>query len=174
MKKYVFASLLALSSGLFAEQSDTQTEGSVLPPRVNNAFMHVDLGLGPCPVPLPSFALGHRNQWNHHGLDVSLSVTTVVAATQLKFTPMYLYYFTPNLQSEFYMGFGLGTSVAMAGQTFLALSPEFVMGKEYRTEAGSRRFFQTSISFPTFAFGGGNDEGVLYFPLVVFSYGICF
>lgn len=74
--------------------------------KVQNAFTHLDLGLGPFPLPLPSFALGHRNQWGHHGFNAALFVSTVVYITQLKASMAYLRYFKPNLKSQFYAGLG--------------------------------------------------------------------
>ncbi len=111
---------------------------------VQNAFSHVDLGLGPFPLPLPSFALGHRNQWGHHSFDATLSVVTVIEITQVKASMTYLYCSKPNLKSQFYIGPGLGvSSFFWGGKIFMGFSPELIFGKEYSN-------FKDGLESPSF------------------------
>lgn len=138
---------------------------------VRNSFGHVDLGLGPAPVPLPIFGIGHRNQWGKNGFDVTLNATTVVAATAVKFTPSYIRYFTPNLQAQFYMGVGVGVTGIFGSGGQAVLSPEVLFGKEHQSDTGGRRFFQGQIGFPTYS---PTAHKVTCFPIVTFTYGICF
>jgi hypothetical protein len=133
---------------------------------------YFDVGLGPFPIPLPVFGIGQRMQWDHHGMDLHLLVSTIVAITEVKGTAMYLYYFKPSLASQFYVGGGLGAGGLFPNNHSHAkflFSPEVVLGKQYTNEAGDKRFFQTEISWPTLG-----SHHPFYFPLVVFSYGIMF
>lgn len=170
-----------LSAG---ELSKDQTSASIDEPSVRNSFGHLDIGLGPFPLPLPSFAAGYRNQWNHHGLDVYLSALTVYWATQVKGNAIYNYYFNPKLAAQFYVGGGVGVSTIFLSKTsfkkpVLCISPEFIFGKEYRSETGGQRFFQMQVSVPTIGTHYLNKKSsinpyTLYYPLVVFTYGIGF
>ncbi len=142
-----------------------------------NSFGYVDIGLGPFPFPVPSFGLGYRTQNNHHGKDLSLQVSTVIAVTQVKASALYHYYFKPNLYSQFYVGAGASASGIFASHrdinSHFFISPEFAFGKEYKNETCDTRFFEAAISFPTF---GMHDfpRHTLYAPLVVLKYGIAF
>ena len=134
----------------------------------------MSIGLGPAPIPLPNFGLGYRAQSGHNGVDVSLNAMTVVAVTQLKATALYQYYFKPDLNSQFYVGGGLGLSdIFGSGHHCMAISPEFTFGKQYRNEAKDTRFMQVGVSWPTVNLSG-QSRHFLKYPLVVFSYGIMF
>lgn len=140
---------------------------------VINSTNYFSIGVGPLPVLLPNFGLGHRYQNNHHGFDVSLSGTTIVIFSQVKASALYDYYFKPNLNSQFYMGAGLGMGGIFGNRDVchekcFFVSPEFVFGKQYKNEAKDTRFIQAEVSWPTIG------RGTLWMPLVVFSYGMCF
>ncbi len=166
---------------LASDDQDMPEEESAA--RIRNTYIHIDLGSGPYPLPIPSLALGVRNQWGHNGLDVSLYASTVVYITQAKVTPSYLFYFFPGLESQFYVGGGLGVSALFQSrkhydQAVMCLSPEIIIGREYKTDLGLRKFFQAQISFPTYVFGRlktlSMKHHVVQFPLVVLTYGIGF
>lgn len=142
------------------------------PTPIHDRSGYVDLGLGPFPLPLPVFGVGYREQWNHHGLDNHLQVATIVQATVLKGSTHYLYYFKPNLASQFYVGGGasVGGLFVKHGRDKFIVSPDLVVGKQYTNEAGEKRFFQAQTSWPTFTQTGKS----MYFPMVVLSYGFMF
>jgi hypothetical protein len=174
--KMIATLLLALAS-LSAKDIEIQKE-----PVVQNVN-YVSLGLGPMPILLPVFGIGHRIQNGHHGADLSLQATTVVALTQLKASLLYQYYFKPSLASEFYVGGGVSPGVVFgSGEHAILLSPEFVFGKQYRNESHDLRFFQAQVSFPTWAFDDTyscyyhrkSSVGCLKLPLVVLTYGLGF
>jgi hypothetical protein len=169
---------LAVASGIVvAEESPLKEETFCpieTPEKVEQDYAYFSLGLGPMPLPLPTFAGGYRFQKGHHGADISLQVSTVVAFTEVKGSLLYLHYFKPSLVSECYVGGGIGTGgVFGCGEYVGIFSPEFVFGKQYRNESCDLRFFQAQISYPTI---GINDSfrhktHITRFPLVVISYG---
>jgi hypothetical protein len=160
--------LLTLTAPFLALTADEQKQ----PNAIHDRSGYVDLGLGPLPALLPVFGVGYREQWGHHGLDNHLQVATVVQATALKGSSHYLYYFKPNLASQFYVGGGasVGGVFIKHGRDKFIVSPDLVVGKQYKNEAGDKRFFQAQTSWPTFTQTGK----VTYFPIVVLSYGFMF
>lgn len=167
--KYALGLAMSLAALLPLHGDETPTPSA--PAIVRDSSCYIDLGLGPFPLPLPVFGLGHREQWQHHGMDVHLQVSTIVEVTSVKGSALYLHYFKPNLPSQFYMGAGAGIGGLFNKHRDFRLygSPEFVLGKQYLNEAGDKRYFQTQMSFPTFS-----EHAPVYFPLIVFSYGIMF
>ena len=150
---------------------------------VRQQFGYVELGVGPLPIPLPVFGIGYRSQWNHHGVDVSGQVATVVSATAVQANVLYHYYFKPSLASQFYVGAGVAPSVGFGGRHYgFGISPEFVFGKQYRNESNDLRFFQAQINFPTFvtearhrySYWEANRAHLIKYPIVTLSYGIGF
>ena len=84
-----------------------------------------------------------------------------------------MYYFKPNLKSEFYAGFGGSIGRYYGEYTKLNLaSPEFIFGKSYLNKDDNRRYVELQVSFPTFISKDENRR--VYIPLCVFSYGIGF
>ena len=145
---------------------------------VQNSYGYMGIGVGPLPLPLPNFAVGFRQQQNHHGCDFSAQVATLVFVTEIKGSALYLYYFKPNLNSQFYAGGGVALSYLSAhgldGNSGAALvAPEFVFGKEYLNESNDRRFVQVQIDWPTSDLSHFPRHTTLM-PLVIFSYGIGF
>lgn len=170
----LLAGLTLGSNSLFSEETPSKKTEVV-----RDSFGYVDIGIGPLPLLVPSFAVGYRTQKDHHGADISTYVSTVVALTQFKTSALYLYYFKPDLCSQFYIGGGLGVSTfwnkrfqpAFHRHANPYISPELAFGKQYRNESGDTRFFQTQISWPTIPCGSHRP---FFMPLVVFSYGIGF
>jgi hypothetical protein len=202
--KSILLSLL-LSTAAIAQEPATETHSAPTdhltlpsvtepnPPIVNQFTPYVTLGLGPVPIPLPLFGVGARQQWHHHGIDLSLQATTLIEFTPVKASALYNYYFKPNPASQFYLGLGAGAGYVFGGwhgANWFA-SPELVLGKQYRNESKDTRFFQAQISFPTIGWSdeydykfnghyheshrtGKKEADVSWFPLVVFTYGIGF
>ena len=165
---------LLVSSFAFA---DEKPEVEVAP--VVASYGYVNLGLGPFPLPLPLFGIGGRYQNGHHGFDGSLQFISFGRSLTLsKENFDYLYYFKPNLKSQFYVGGGLAvTEVWSRGRMQALLSPQVILGKQYTNESGGVRYFQAQID-PVFldlnkVYKKGRTR-VGTFPVVVLSYGICF
>jgi hypothetical protein len=163
------ASMMQASSAM--AQNETEA--------VKATYGYVNLGLGPFPIPLPIFGVGGRFQNGHHGFDGSLQFISFGSGfTLLKENFDYLYFFKPNLASQFYVGGGASvTEVISRGRVQAYLSPQVVLGKQYTNKAGDVRYFQVQID-PVFL-----DLNHAYqhrhtcvgtFPCVIFSYGICF
>ena len=153
------------------------------PPPVRNSFFHFDLGSGPYPLPIPTFSMGYRKQLGHQGIDLTLQASTIVYLTQAKLSAFYIFYFNPGLHGQIYIGQGLGGSAVFQSSKrydtcLAAISPELLIGKEYVGRTGSYRLVQMEISFPTYSFGRiknlKKNQRIIYYPLIVVSYGICF
>ncbi len=150
---------------------------------VRNSFIHFDIGSGPYPLPIPTFAMGYRMQAGHQGLDFTLHASTVVYITQAKLSASYIFYFNPGLHGQIYIGPGIGGSAIFQSskrydRCLAALAPELLIGKEYVGRTGSYRLIQMQISFPTYSFGRirklKKNQSIIYYPLIVVSYGIGF
>lgn len=157
------------------KQDVLQTEAAP----VKASYGYVSLGLGPFPIPMPLFGVGGRFQNGHHGFDGSIQFISFGRGfTLAKENLDYLYYFKPDLASQFYVGGGVSFTEIWSHRHFQAyLSPQLVFGKQYTNEAGGVRYFQAQID-PVFL-----DLNHLHkkhhsrfgtFPAVVLSYGICF
>ena len=165
--RWMTSLLLTLTAPFLALNGDEPKQPEV----VHDRSGYVDLGVGPLPFLVPVFGIGCREQWGHHGLDSQAQVATIIEATSVRGTTRYLYYFKPNLASQFYVGGGVsvGGLIAKHGKSKSLLSPNFVVGKQYKNEAGDKRFFQAETSWPTVT-----QDKTLYYPLVVLSYGFMF
>jgi hypothetical protein len=186
MKKLMTLGLLA-SSLAFADEAPTaEFAATQLAPvaaeaeAVKASYGYVSLGLGPFPIPMPLLGVGGRYQNGHHGFDGSLQFFTLGRSfTIAKENFDYLYYFKPNLASQFYVGGGLGvTEIFSQGRTRAFLSPQIILGKQYTNKAGDVRYFQAQID-PVFldlnkVHRREHHHMVGTFPAVVLSYGICF
>jgi hypothetical protein len=143
---------------------------------------YVDLGLGPVPILFPNIGIGHRMQYNKNGFDLALKVLPLYWINQVKGTLTYNYYPNPNPESQLFFGAGIGVggliekdSISHFARKFkdsILISPEFVIGKQYKNEAGGKRFIQADLSFPVYAIGSHNYG--CYYPLIVLRYGIGF
>ena len=165
---------LLASSFVFADEAPQQ---EIAP--VEASYGYVSLGLGPFPIPAPLLGIGGRYQKGHNGVDGSLQFFTVGSGfTIVKENIDYLYYFKPNLASQFYVGGGIGLTETISHRKFNAfVSPQFVLGKQYTNDAGDVRYFQAQID-PVFVrldhFNSKHHRHVTTFPAIVLSYGICF
>ncbi len=186
MKKLMILGLLASSFAFADEGSEivSMMKAPVVDCEVEAApvvasFGYVSFGLGPFTLPLPSFGIGGRYQNGHHGFDGSIQFISFGKGFEsTKENLDYLYYFKPNLDSQFYVGGGVGiTEIWSRGHIQVLLSPQVILGQQYTTKAGSVRYFQAQID-PVFldlnhVYKKGRSR-VGAFPAVVLSYGICF
>ena len=175
MKKLMTLGLLA-SSFAFADEGSEVVSIMKAPvvdcevPVVEASYGYVCVGIGPLPVPAPLAGVGWRYQKGHHGFDGSLQISSVLVINVAKINANYLYYFNPNLDSEWYLGAGvglLGTSIITSENRNRGyLSPQLVVGNQYTNKNGNLRHFQAEIS--PWLVGGGA------FPTVTLSYGFSF
>jgi hypothetical protein len=174
MKKLLALGLLA-SSFAFADEGSEVASMMKAPvsdcevPVVKASYGYYCVGIGPFPAPL--IGVGGRYQNGHHGFDGSLQVSTLLFINTAKASANYLYYFYPNLDSQWYIGAGLSwmkvivLTVREPKPGFV--SPQLVVGKQYMNKHGSFRHFQAEI--------GVNHVYRANFPVsVVISYGISF
>ena len=184
MKKLMTLGLLASSLAFADEASNTETmmavPAAVETEPVKASYGYVSLGLGPFPIPMPLLGIGGRYQNGHHGFDGSLQFFTLGNSfTIAKENLDYLYYFKPNLASQFYVGGGIGITEAISrGRVQAFLSPQVILGKQYTNKAGDVRYFQAQID-PVFldlnkVHRREHHRMLGTFPAVVLSYGICF
>ncbi len=143
--------------------------------KLTSSFSYFEIGMGPMPIFLPAFSFGVRNQTNNHGFDVSLKLATVIAITQVNADVLYHYYSKPNLESQFYVGAGLGGSGFFRShhKSYFAFGPEFVLGRQFQTKTKDTRFVQLKVNWPTIAPDSHHDKAI-YFPFTTLSYGFCF
>ena len=184
MKKLLTLGLLA-TAFVFADEGSEivsmmktpEIEKEAAP--VESSYGYASLGVRPLPIPIPLFGLGWRYQNGHHGFDGSLQfVSFGKSLTLTKENLDYLYYFKPNLASQFYVGGGVAfTEFWSHGHLRVLLSPQVVVGKQYTNDTGGVRYFQVQID-PLFLdlkrMCKNRLTFVATYPAVVFSYGICF
>jgi len=174
MKKIWVLGLLATSLA-FADE----TPAATVQEDVISSKGYVSLGLGPFPLPLPLFGIGGRYQNNHHGFDGSVQfISFGKDFTLARENFDYLYFFKPDLKSQFYVGGGAAvTEFFSDGRMRAFLSPQAVLGRQYTTKTGDIRYFQVQID-PVFLdlnkVHKKNKFRTGTFPVVVLSYGICF
>lgn len=157
-------------------------KGEEKPSLVEKRLIHLSIGSGPYPLPLPVLSAGYRAQSGHSGFDLTLSMTSVYYLSQIKITPSYLFYINPSIESELYIGLGVqGGSIAVKKSKtvdFFTASPIYLFGKEYLGKTGEKRFIQLEVGLPTYNFskkkGFWSEWNILYIPLICVTYGICF
>ena len=149
-----------------------------LPTPVEQKMGYVSIGTGPLPILLPVFSGGYRFQSGMYGADFPLQVVTIGQATHIKTSALFHFYSKPNLNSQLYVGGGLGLGSYFgkfgyhkwkSGFTF---SPEIVIGQQYLAKGGSPRFLQAQISVPTS--NGKSRIETIPMPLMIVSYGFGF
>lgn len=171
MKKLIALGLLA-SSFAFADEGSEVVSLMKAPvadceaPVVEASYGYYCVGIGPLPFPAPLVGVGGRYQNGHHGFDGSLQGSSLIMINIIKANANYLYYFNPNLDSQWYIGAGVGLTKPFSpmwrDKNSVYVSPQLIVGKQYTNKHGSIRHFQAEISWL--------DE----FPVAVVSYGISF
>jgi len=186
MKKLLTLGLLATSFVLADEGSEVvsimktpEMVKEAAPVEASYGYVSLGLGLGSFPTLLPVFGVGGRFQNGHHGFDGSIQFGSLGRFfTVAKENFNYLYYFKPNLASQFYVGGGVAfTELWEHSHMGVLLSPQAIVGKQYTNKEGGVRYFQVQID-PVFLdlkrmHKEGRIRGAVS-PAVVFSYGLCF
>lgn len=147
MNKLFINMMLALTPVVSTMASEMPNEIETHQP-VNQQMIYLGAG---CSV-LPGFStvvldhitpviqLGHRIQRDHHGFDYRLEICTpTFEPSYVKGSMAYQYYLSPELDSQTYVG--LGASTGTIGKSFLSLTPELRIGKEY-----NKSFIEMKIS----------------------------
>lgn len=156
--------LISLFGALFAEETE------VVPPNTNTQYGYLSLGVGPLPIPLPQFGVGYRFQRGANGFDVNANVFTIVELTEAQMGLHYFYYMKPNVEKEFYVGFGPAVGAYFQKHRHgnaMIFAPEFVFGKQFLSDTGAIRHFQASLDWPVI---NNKRDHVRYFPLLYLSY----
>jgi hypothetical protein len=173
MKKTILTMTL-LCASLFGDEP-------LQPKTVSNAFPYVDLGLGPLPIPCPVVGVGGRFQQGHLGFDLSLQMTTTVVLTAIKENIDLIFYPKPKLESQFYLGMGVGTLQLLERRGYVQgfISPQLLVGNEFTTKHGARRYLQARIDCPLIRQDWMSSEKYHgkrnhFLTSIIFSYGFCF
>ena len=158
LKKTIITLLLSANiAGLYGEE------------QVTNTYNYAGFGAG-----LPTFLslkIGHREQVGHHGFEYGVGMTPLIVVTEFHGFASYLYYTKPNLDSQTYLGVGLKAGGFMKKHhgKFGYVAPGFLIGKEFVTNTGSRRFMQVAVGV-----GAQTKKGFKNFSSISFSYGFAF
>lgn len=119
---------------------------------VDQATPYLSVGAGPLPVPLPSFGIGYRTQHNYLGLDLSAKVQPLLIFTIISERAVATYYPNPSADAQIYLGAGVGLHATFdhiwSGTKFdgLAFSPEFTVGRQYKSKDGHNRTVSADVS----------------------------
>lgn len=109
--------------------------------------------IGPWQAPfIPGISMGKRFQWHHHGLDASVNTNTIGRVSLFTVNLDYLYYFSPDIEFQWYGGIGMN-----GGALLLHLksknesatgyfSPEFKIGNEFYNAKDDVRFVELIFS----------------------------
>lgn len=178
MKKTLLTALL----GAFATTATFANEPAQQD--VTQSMGYVSIGVGPLPIPLPVFAGGYRFQDNHWGADFPLQVISVGSyATHVQASAIAHYYPKPNAASQMYVGAGIapgvafstdGGSIARHSNIAGTIAPQLVLGHQYQTDGGQKRFLEAKINVPTVSITDTKHTEVLGAPLMTVNYGFGF
>lgn len=162
MKKFTL--LLLLFAGSFSTIRAEENPSNY----ASDSFAYATLG-GIAPIFMfPIAGLGFRAQSGHNGFDIGVQGTGIGNFYLLKANATYLFYPKPNLQKQFYYGIGAGVEQLKKEKTLF--SPEFVVGKQFTSDTGGKRFFEAQVT-PYVVNKRGRGEFV---PGVIIRYGIGF
>lgn len=162
------------------QQDQIKNENSSSMIKDSNKYISVGIGF----PGLPSLECGYRLQCDHEGMNTSIQVGTFFIFYQyLKAELSYLYFPHPEQKSQLYYGAGLGAAVGSnmfacfgSGQhVYFEIFPEFILGRQYKTQSGKKRFVQGQLYFPNLWLGKNmRADGGVFIPQFAVSYGIMF
>lgn len=181
MKKLL---LLILSFTHFISHSSQDSRHSQANDNVIESFFYGGVGAyNAILLPLPSFGLGYRFQYNHVGLDLSVDGTSLLICNFLRLSPAILFYPKPDNASQMYTGFACGclyinhADVYRGGwnNNFFCL-PELVVGYQYKRNSGKNNFIELRLGAPIihlnpkkdpyYRYTGGNEYTYLT-PIII-------
>ena len=162
LKKMILGILMTAGSATFCNEEPV-TE-------VSNSYNYWGIGVG-----IPTFVsvkFGHREQRNCQGFEYGVGVTPLIYVTEGHAFGSYLYYPSPSLKAQSYLGIGLraGGFLEMNRAKFGYVAPGFMVGREYLTCCkNTRRFFQVA-----YAPGGLTTEGLKSWASISLTFGYSF
>lgn len=144
------------------------------PNEIRSSYNYFDLGISPLPMPILNLGAGIRQQFNHNGFDASLQI--VPSFLCIKGNLAYNYYFFPNRRAQTYCGFGLSACHFFYGRNNNFLTPNLILGREWRDCFAQRTFVQFRTNWPYYshAYIHGFHNSNIDLPLMELSYGIGF
>ena len=120
-----------------------------------------------------TFNIGKRIQHGSHGLDAGIGVTPLLIAIEGHAYVNYLYYPTPNPDSQVYVGLGsqvgYGSFVYNWESGIGFIKPQLIFGKEFATRGNEKRFIQANLGGVYFS-----TKGIAAVPSLMVTYGIKF
>lgn len=166
MKKII--ALITLTTAAFAGEI-------VCEPTLHYSYNYGSIGLGPLPIPAPTFGLGRRIMTgDRFAVDVGAEVATLVRINAVKGYVNGLMYFNQKPRSQYYMGLG-GSVGGIFGPSKFCLegyaAPNLIFGKEFCTCKGSKQFFQVEVKYPIYLMGAGT---FINWGLINLKYGFAF
>ena len=154
--------LLFLAIGSSAHLCSDETSASEF---AKDSFLYGSLGVLAPSYLQPVFGLGLRGQSGYSGFDTAVEGIYISKDHyQLSLSLDYLFYNKPCLKHQFYFGVGLQASLTYnkfyyeykypdseisfsSEYEFVtpSLQPELILGKQYISDTGGRRFFEVKI-----------------------------
>ncbi len=172
MKKIVLS--LSLIGAAYANEMPEETCWCP-EPTVHSSFGYLSAGLGPLPIPGITVGAGRRIvTGDETAVDFGVDASTFLFVSSVKGYANNLWYFNQKPCSQWYLGLGgsLGCLVPIGycGARFEGFAaPNIVLGREFLTKKGNKRFIQIETMYPIFLF----HEFVNY-PAVTIKCGFAF
>lgn len=118
--------------------------------------------------------LGKRVQSHHHGFEFGVGAVPLFFAYELHTFASYLFYPSPNLDSQVYIGFGARAGYGNTSDNHFTKgefygAPGIIFGRSMRGKKDGNRFMQIAVA-PAIL----TEHGLKAFPSVSVSYGYCF
>lgn len=164
--------LMFFVCGIFNLHADEEVNECVPCENVSDSFGYFTFDFG---VPaLFGTDVGFRAQFHHHGIDVGVGVVPLVVVYDAHAFANYLYYPTPCLSSQFYMGVGVRGGVANSIDRDWVkykgyVAPGIILGKSHMTGSGDPQFVQIAVYPGIYA-----DNRIRFAPAINISYGFSF
>lgn len=153
MKKIILS--LSLMGAAYATEMSPE-ECCCSEPTVHSSYGYLSAGLGPLPVPGITVGAGRRIvTGDETAVDFGVDASTFLLVSSVKGYANNLWYFNQKPCSQWYLGLGVSLGGVLAiGFTDPAISgfaaPNFILGREFLTKKGNKRFIQIETMYPVF------------------------
>lgn len=175
MKKIVIF-LILIGTGLsqvFSNEIRLQEEAAET--TIHSSYTYASIGIGPLPIPLFTFGLGHRSIiGGNKAIDFGLNLATLIQINSIRGYFNVLKYVKQTPTSQGYIGLGasLGGIFGLARfSDYAYVAPNIIFGKEFLNSDGGKRFFQVEVMYPLISI---RNLRAVNFPLFTLKYGIAF
>lgn len=169
MKKILtFLALLGVGLKGYSNEAEVECE-----PNIHYSFNYWGIGVGPLPIPGVQVDIGRRTVIGESSaIDLGLSGSTFVVVSSVRAYSNVLWYVNQKLESQYYVGLG-GSVAGITGKRYIEgyAAPNLVIGKEFFTSYGNKRFFQIETMYPVLVL---HDRKFVNFPFFNITYGISF